>query len=150
MMALSLLVGVLAFTSLPLTAAAPSIARATACNGHAELCDRKYSNITMIGTHDSAFVGVLPTDNQLESVSTQLDAGIRFLQAQTHWSSSADTTIELCHTTCLEKDAGGLLAYLNTVKTWLDTNPDEVVTFLVTNQDAIPVASTSDQMPSKV
>ena len=28
------------------------------CNGHAELCNRKYSNVTQIGAHDSAFVGM--------------------------------------------------------------------------------------------
>lgn len=72
---------------------------AAACNGNIKLCDRLYSNITVIGTHDrydlspdlpdyeklilcSAFVGELPTDNQALSVPQQLDAGIRFLQAQ--------------------------------------------------------------------
>lgn len=55
----------------------------TACNGNAALCDRLYSNISLIGTHDSAFVGDLPTENQDLSVTDQLNAGIRFLQAQT-------------------------------------------------------------------
>ena len=58
-----------------------SLARALSCNGRAELCDRKYSNITMVGTHDSAFVGILPTDNQLKSVKEQLAQGVRYLQA---------------------------------------------------------------------
>ena len=52
----------------------------TLCNGYADLCSRQYSNITTIGTHDSAFVGELPQDNQDISVTAQLDAGIRFLQ----------------------------------------------------------------------
>lgn len=76
---------------------------AAQCNGNTALCSRKYSNVTQIGTHDSAFVGVLPTDNQLLSVTDQLNAGIRFLQAQTHLKDSA---LELCHTSCIEKDVG--------------------------------------------
>lgn len=76
-----------------------------ACNGNAALCSRLYSNITQIGTHDSAFVGILPTDNQLVSVTDQLDDGIRFLQAQTHVKGSV---LELCHTSCTELDAGPL------------------------------------------
>lgn len=76
-----------------------------ACNGNAALCSRSYSNVTQIGTHDSAFVGIFPTDNQLVSVTTQLNDGIRFLQAQTHVK---DGVLELCHTSCTELDAGPL------------------------------------------
>jgi hypothetical protein len=74
---------------------------ASQCNGNTALCGRQYSSVSFVGTHDSAFVGILPTDNQLESVTDQLDAGIRFLQAQTHIKNSA---LELCHTSCLEED----------------------------------------------
>lgn len=56
----------------------------TACNGNAALCDRKYSNVSQIGDHDSAFVGTFVTDNQGLSVTDQLDSGIRFLQGQLH------------------------------------------------------------------
>lgn len=83
------------------TSTSPDIA----CNGNAALCSRSYSNVTQIGTHDSAFVGILPTDNQLVSVTTQLDDGIRFLQAQTHVN---DGVLHLCHTSCEELDAGPL------------------------------------------
>jgi hypothetical protein len=110
---------------------------AQTCNGNAALCSRKYSNVTLIGTHDSAFVGILPTDNQFKSVTDQLDAGIRFLQAQTHLKSGV---LQLCHTTCAEKDAGTLLAYLTTVNTWLAANPNEVLTILLTNGDSASVS----------
>ncbi|KUI72936.1 hypothetical protein VM1G_08399 [Cytospora mali] len=108
-----------------------------ACNGEDALCSRKYSNVTFVGSHDSAFVGYLPTDNQLISVADQLALGVRFLQAQTH---NLDGTIELCHTSCLELDAGTLADYLAPVKTFMDANPDEVVSMLLTNGDAIAVA----------
>jgi hypothetical protein len=108
-----------------------------ACNGNAALCSRAYSNVTLIGTHDSAFVGILPTDNQLDSVTQQLDAGIRFLQAQTHVESGV---LELCHTSCAELDAGPVTDYLSTIKTWMDGNPNQVVTLLLTNGDSVDVS----------
>jgi hypothetical protein len=54
------------------------------CNGNAALCSRQYPDVSQIGTHDSAFVGSLPTDNQAVDVTGQLNAGIRFLQAQVY------------------------------------------------------------------
>ena len=116
------------------------------CNGYAELCGRQYSNITTIGTHDSAFVGDLPQDNQDVSVTAQLDAGIRFLQAQSH--KNLFGTLELCHTSCFEEDAGSVESYLSTVKTWLDANPNEVLTILLVNGDNVPVTMFDDAYTS--
>lgn len=107
---------------------------ATTCNGYAALCDKLYSNVTFIGSHDSAFDGILPVDNQFDSVSDQLSLGVRFLQAQSH---DKDGTIELCHTSCTEEDAGTLETWLDTVVTFLAANPNEVVTLLITNGDGI-------------
>ena len=118
----------------------------TLCNGHAELCARKYSNITTIGAHDSAFVGELPQDNQGLSVTAQLDAGIRFLQVQSH--KNIFGTLELCHTSCFERDAGSVESYLSTVKSWLDANPNEVVTLLIVNGDNVPVSKFDDAYTS--
>lgn len=120
---------------------APSLAQ-NLCNGYAELCGRQYSNITTIGTHDSAFVGELPQDNQGISVTAQLNAGIRFLQAQSHKNLLG--TLELCHTSCLEADAGSVESYLSTVKTWLDANPNEVLTVLLVNGDNVPISMFDD------
>lgn len=108
-----------------------------ACNGEDALCNRLYSNVTFVGSHDSAFVGELLADNQLISVADQLSLGVRFLQAQTH---DKDGTIEMCHTSCLELDAGSLAEYLAPVKAFMDANPNEVVTLLLTNGDGVPVA----------
>lgn len=108
------------------------------CNGHVELCERKYSNITQIATHDSGFVGILPTDNQDVDFIAQLDAGVRFLQAQTH--RNVFGTLSLCHTSCFLKDAGSVQSYLQALKGWLDTHPKEVVTLLLTNGDNVPVS----------
>ena len=108
------------------------------CNGRQEFCNRKYSNISHIATHDSSFIGVLPMENQNVDIPTQLDAGIRFLQAQTH--RNVFGKLSLCHTSCLMKDAGLLKDYLEIVKSWLDKHPHEVVTILLTNGDGRPAA----------
>ncbi|KAF5659502.1 hypothetical protein FHETE_9394 [Fusarium heterosporum] len=107
-----------------------------ACNGYDELCKRKYSDITFIGTHNSAFVGKLPVHNQYISVSEQLDLGVRFLQAQTQ---DKDGDIQMCHTHCWELDEGPLEGYLQEISDWMVLNPNEVVTLLLTNMDALPI-----------
>ncbi|KAH8671429.1 PLC-like phosphodiesterase [Xylariales sp. PMI_506] len=121
----------------------PFVASALAinCNGYAELCDRRYSNVTFIGAHDSPFDGILPTENQYDSVASQLGNGVRFLTAQTHNDGG---TIQLCHTSCIELNAGTLQTFLTTVKTFLDANVDEVVTLLITNGDGIAISDFGD------
>ena len=132
----------LALVSTPFTLAAP-------CNGFDELCDRSYSNITFMGTHDSAMAGnALDQFNDQEiSVADQLNMGIRFLQAQTHYNGG---TLEMCHTLCIPdvSDVGPLSDYLTTVKTFLDANPNEVVTLLLTNGDYVPVGNFSNVFSS--
>ncbi|KAK9366237.1 PLC-like phosphodiesterase [Lipomyces kononenkoae] len=110
-----------------------------ACNGHDELCNRQYSNVSFVGAHDSPFVGPLPQQNQGWSVTEQLDNGIRFLQGQTHHEPFTGS-LNFCHTSCFLEDAGPVADYLATVKNWLDANPDEVVTLLIVNGDSVPVA----------
>ncbi|KAL8290107.1 hypothetical protein RQP46_003046 [Phenoliferia psychrophenolica] len=118
-----------------LLALASSAAAATACNGHEEYCSRTYSNVSIIGAHDSYAVGSGNiAANQNYTVTTQLNNGIRMLQVQGHMSGSA---LHLCHTNCFLLDAGTFTSYLTEVKTWLDANPNEVVTLLLVNSDAI-------------
>lgn len=108
-----------------------------ACNGHDELCDLKYSEITFVGAHNSAFDGNLPVHNQFVSVSRQLDLGVRFLQAQTQQKGG---DIQMCHTHCWLLDAGPLSEYLLDIKSWMDDHPEEVVSLILTNIDRIPVS----------
>lgn len=120
----------------PLSVLTQASAAIAACNGHEALCDRRYSDITQVGSHNSAFVGVLPMHNQFVSVTRQLNHGVRFLQAQTH---DKDGEIELCHAYCWELDVGPLTKYLRELSKWLDGHPDEVVTLLLTNPDGMPI-----------
>jgi len=113
--------------------------RATTCNGHAELCDRSYGNISFVGAHDSYAFGVNNLAvNQDYDVTQQLNDGIRMLQMQAHNSSGV---IHLCHTNCGLLDGGTLADYLAKVKTWMDANPNDVVTLLIVNIDDLAVSN---------
>jgi hypothetical protein len=112
-----------------------------ACNGNDVLCGKKYSDVTFIGTHNSAFVGILPVHNQYVSVTEQLNMGVRFLQAQTQ---NKDGVIQMCHTHCWELDSGSLTSYLAELSDWMDDHPRDVVTLLLTNIDALPITQFAD------
>ncbi|KKA28719.1 hypothetical protein TD95_004906 [Thielaviopsis punctulata] len=107
-----------------------------ACNGDSRLCDRRYSSLVQIGTHNSAFIGITPINNQYISVTDQLDMGVRFLQVQTR---SLRGGIGLCHTSCWTLNAGSLDDFLAEVAAWVNGHEEDVVTLLVTNSDGIPV-----------
>ena len=117
----------------------PATQAQNGCNGHPSLCMRRYSEYTQVGTHGSAFVGIMPADNQNYNIRVQLDAGIRFLQIQTHKNHFGQ--LSLCHTHCMLQDAGLLSSYLATVKEWLDSHPQEVVTVLITTHDHFPMSA---------
>jgi hypothetical protein len=44
--------------------------------------------------------------------------------------------LDLCHISGLRLDVGPLREYLTTVRKWLDNNPNEVLTLLLTNEKA--------------
>jgi len=115
------------------------VKRATICNGHAELCSRSFGNTTFFGAHDSyAFSSdplALARDQEV-NISTQLGLGVRLLQAQAHES---DGELHFCHTSCALFDGGLVVDYLTTVKTFLDANPNEVITFIFTNPEGLSI-----------
>ncbi|KAF4573138.1 Phosphoinositide phospholipase C domain-containing protein [Pleurotus pulmonarius] len=108
--------------------------RATVCNGHAELCERSYGSVAFVGAHDSYAVGATNNlfVNQDHDVTQQLNDGIRMLQLQVH---NEGGVLRLCHSTCAIADFGLLQDYLSKVKTWMDGNPNEVVSILMVNID---------------
>ncbi|KAF8140459.1 PLC-like phosphodiesterase [Boletus edulis] len=110
--------------------------RATTCNGSPDLCNRSFGNVTFVGAHDSYAVGVnsLAT-NQDYNITQQMNDGIRMLQMQTHNLSGV---IQLCHTSCSLYNGGPLSTYLATVKSWLNVNPNEVLSLLIVNSDDFP------------
>ncbi|KAG6915695.1 hypothetical protein DXG01_010337 [Tephrocybe rancida] len=104
--------------------------RAQICNGHADLCPRRYSNVTFIGSHDSFAFSANPlalARDQEVNITTQLNLGVRLLQAQSHeW---------------LLFDGGPVVTYLKHVKAFLEANPNEVLTLLFTNPEGVDIVT---------
>lgn len=103
-----------------------------------KLYHRRYSEQTFIGTHNSAAIrtaenGWSLSGNQYFNVSTQLQSGVRLLQAQGHHDPESTPDIRLCHFNCALMDGGTLTEHLLTIRDWLDQNPHEVVTLLFVN-----------------
>ncbi|KAK1754646.1 PI-PLC X domain-containing protein 1 [Echria macrotheca] len=115
------------------TVAAPAPTNTRPCNNYPEFCDRKYSNITVVGCHNSPFVraGSAAANQQL-GVVDQLNDGVRFLQAQIQWPANG-TVPHFCHTSCDLLDAGPITDWLGTVKDWVAGHPYDVVTILLGN-----------------
>ncbi|KAF2650460.1 hypothetical protein K491DRAFT_707559 [Lophiostoma macrostomum CBS 122681] len=127
----------------------------TACNNSPSLCDKAYNNITHLGAHDSPFLRDASTSfstsgNQYYDTTTQLDAGVRLLSAQVHQQNSTSGSSEwhLCHSSCDLLDAGTLAAWLGTIKTWMDSNPNDVVTILLVNSDNASPSDLGSQFKS--
>ncbi|KAF2404669.1 PLC-like phosphodiesterase [Trichodelitschia bisporula] len=131
-------------TLFPPTVSTPA-STPSSCNGSPSLCSRSYSSVTYLGAHDSAFIGPLPAQNQILSVGDQLNAGARFLTSQTHWWNNA---LRMCHTSCLLEDGGAVADYLKAVRSWVDANPREVVSVLLTNGDRVDVGKFADVIKS--
>ncbi|KAK0277237.1 hypothetical protein LTR91_000303 [Friedmanniomyces endolithicus] len=121
------------------TSSAPLPSNTLPCNNHPEFCNRKYSNITEVCAHNSAFdIKNNAASNQALSISDQLNDGIRMLQGETHF---VNNTIYNCHTTCSLLNAGTWQTMLETLVTWLESNPYDVVTVLIVNSDFVEVGN---------
>jgi hypothetical protein len=72
--------------------------------------------------------------DQEVDIPTQLALGVRLLQAQAHNNKGV---IHFCHTSCALFDGGTVEAYLITVKTFFDVNPNEVLTMVFTNLEGL-------------
>ena len=72
--------------------------------------------------------------DQEVDIPTQLALGVRLLQAQAH---DHNGVIHFCHTSCALFDGGTVEDYLTTVKTFLDANPNEVLTMIFTNPEGL-------------
>ena len=72
--------------------------------------------------------------DQEVGITTQLALGVRLLQAQAHDNNGV---LHFCHTSCALFNGGTVESYLKTVKTFLDANPNEVLTMIFTNPDGL-------------
>lgn len=109
----------------------------TACNNSPSLCSKQYNNITYLGAHDSPFLRNAETSfstsgNQFYNTTAQLASGVRLVTGQIQ-NPSNSTALHMCHTSCDLLDAGTLESWLSEIKTWMDANPNDVVTILLVN-----------------
>lgn len=119
------------------TSAAAVATNTRPCNGYPEFCNRKYSNITEVCAHNSAFVKKgNAASNQALGIDDQLNDGIRMIQGETHF---VNDTVYSCHTSCDLLNAGTWLSELETVAAWVEDHPYDVVTILIVNSDYINV-----------
>lgn len=104
-----------------------------ACNGHPELCDRRYDQVAYPGTHDSysdtdeKFVA----PDQTHPIARQLEDGIRVLHFEVHFYNGA---VLVCHGLC-EAGRRPFLDELKALTAFLEKHPDEVVTLLLERSD---------------
>ncbi|CAG8696740.1 5261_t:CDS:1, partial [Scutellospora calospora] len=108
----------------------------TICNGYTEYCNRSYSQMSFVATHNSYAYGGVPAANQNYDISTQLNNGIRVFLLDGH-NSTSGSAIELCHTDCRLLDTGTAVNTLKIITNFLQTNPNEVITIFWENFDKI-------------
>lgn len=124
-------------TSTTASSAAPT--NTQPCNGYPQFCNRKYSNITEVCAHNSAFVVKgNAASNQALPVTDQLNDGIRMIQGETHL---VNNTIYNCHTSCDLLNAGTWQSEMETVAEWVRDHPYDVVTILIVNSDYVDVGN---------
>ncbi|KAF9360044.1 hypothetical protein BGX26_010694 [Mortierella sp. AD094] len=113
------------------------------CNGYAELCTRTYDKVAYATTHNAyAFTppGGLAT-NQDNDIPTQLKDGIRAFMLDAYNSPTGNPNdIELCHTDCKLLDGGPLSKTFQLIKSFMDANPNEVITILWENSQNLTPA----------
>ena len=101
------------------------------CNGHAELCDRRFDQVAFPGTHNSMSnqdeSWLVP--NQIHGLTRQLEDGIRVFLIDTHYDGGATY---LCHELC-ELGKIPLVDALTKFRVFLDAHPAEVITFVIEN-----------------
>lgn len=110
------------------------------CNGHAELCSRRYNEVAFPATHNamSNFEENWAAANQNLGLKRQLQDGIRAMLIDTHeWNGD----LYLCHSAC---PLGNrlLVDALKEIRMFLDEHPYEVLTLII--QDAISPAQTEE------
>ncbi|CAG8583588.1 7027_t:CDS:2 [Diversispora eburnea] len=114
------------------------------CNGYSEFCNRNYSSITFVGTHNSYASGSQAAANQVFDIPTQLKDGVRAFSLDGHYKNATDKTLEICHTSCGLLDAYSIVEGLKNFTTFLENNPNEVITIFWENFDKITASEYKD------
>ncbi len=99
------------------------------CNGSALICNKKYSEVAYLTTHNSfnSSEDNFTYPNQNFNISTQLNDGVKAFMLDVYDVSGTPTVY---HGYSFLGSAH-LLDYLNDIKTFLDANPNEIVTIIL-------------------
>ncbi len=98
------------------------------CNGHADLCDRKFNEVAMVMTHNAYNINEegFQGPNQTFSISRQLNDGVRGLMMDIH-DQNGEVVVyhgfSLLGSQPLQED-------LAEIKTFLDNHPNEIVSII--------------------
>lgn len=116
--------------------------RAENCNGYSKICDRKYSNVSLVGANNSPIQGskFMNVEFHWDSVLKQLSSGVQFLSAEIY---DNEGEIAVCHKFCTggsqqaqaPRCEGKLSSFLKDISTFLGVNTREVVTLRLINGD---------------
>lgn len=106
------------------------------CNGFSELCNKKYNEVSYATTHNAHAIQGPFSDlaaNQDLTILEQLNLGIRCLNIKSYWTDDSSCGPEghyLYHGLPV-LGCTPLSDLLDDVKSWLDDNPNEVLTFTI-------------------
>jgi hypothetical protein len=99
------------------------------CNGTAELCQRRYDQVTYPTTHNAfaaIFDGFGAVSNHFYGIPVQLEAGVRGFMLDSY---ELEGEAFLCHASCAVR-AKPLAEGLTEIRSFLDEHPGEVVTLI--------------------
>lgn len=106
------------------------------CNGFAELCDRRFDEVVLLGTHNAmanAADGFIAPNHNL-SMSDQLAIGVRAMLIDVY---REDDRLLLCHGSC-GFGSSDATAQLSGIVSFLNEHPNDVMAFIF--QDGVDAA----------
>ena len=108
----------------------------TVCNGHAELCDRSYTDVSFPGDHDAYadVAGLFLGADQTYPMSRQLADGVRVLHLEIMSNPDDGDRPSLCHGSC-GLGHQRLDDAFDEIHAFVDAHPAELVTLLMETTD---------------
>lgn len=110
------------------------------CNGYAELCDRRFDEVVLLGTHNAmanAADGFIAPNHNL-SIPDQLALGVRAMLIDVY---REDERLLLCHGSC-GFGSSDAIAQLSGIVSFLNDHPNDVMAFIFEDRvDAADMAT---------
>ncbi|RIA09307.1 putative secreted protein (Por secretion system target) [Flavobacteriaceae bacterium MAR_2010_72] len=105
------------------------------CNGAVDSCNKKYNEVAYLTTHNAFNSGQdgFAFPNQNNNIATQLNDGVRGLMIDVYDSNG---TPVVYHGSSIF-GSEPLSRYLNDIKSFLDNNPNEIITIIFQNDPGV-------------